>query len=112
MTIRTGGHTALEAAVREKQRKYAAAMSSHPHLALTIFGISHTGGVSADAKETLSRWATCLSRTRRSHADLPGNPTREIRSAFGLAFATVMTLQAAAYVADVDARRRGEGVLE
>ena len=44
----------------------------------------------------------CLARHRRASADLLGNPVREVNEAFGLAFATVMALQLAAYAAEVE----------
>ena len=77
-------------------------MAAHPHIALTIFGITHTGAVSQGAVDTLRRWAACLTRHRRAAADVMGNPQREVRAAFGLAFAMVMALQLAAYAAEVN----------
>ena len=102
LTIRTGARAQLNAAVREKEAKYARAMAAHPHIALTIFGISHTGAVSAGGVETLRRWAACLTRHRKAAADIIGNPQKEVRAAFGLAFAMVMALQLAAYAAEVN----------
>ena len=85
-------------------------MSTHEHLALPFYGITHNGALSSGAEETFRRWAFCLARHRRAAADLLGNPVREVKAAFGLAFATVMAFQLAAQAAEVEnATRRWLG---
>lgn len=107
LTIRTGNRTALDAAVKEKEKKYEKAMEAHKHMALTIFGIGTSGVVSKGADETFARWAGCLARHRRATAELLGCPRREVTRAFGLAYATVTALQVAAYANDwTNASRR------
>lgn len=107
LTIRTGGASALEAAVKQKEQKYRLAMAAHPHLALTVVGISASGEVSSGTSETLTRWAGCLARHRRATADLLGCPQKEVRTAFGLGFAMVSALQLAAYVNELTSGRKG-----
>lgn len=101
LTITTGGDAQLAAAVSSKEKQYSTAMAANQHLALTIFGISYTGAVSAGGLDTMKRWAACFARQRKFTADLPGMPMREVVSAFGLAFSVVVALQTAAYIGDV-----------
>ena len=101
LTITTGGAAQLDGAVAAKLRKYAPAMVAHPHLALTVFGISFNGRVSDGGSSTLKRWATCLARSRKMSADLPGTPWKEVTSAFGLAFAIVVALQTSSYIEEM-----------
>jgi len=56
LTIRTGSRSVLEAAVRLKVKKYSEALSTHEHLALTVFGITHNGALGSGAEETFRRW--------------------------------------------------------
>ena len=74
----------------------------HQHYAFTVFGVSTNGRLCEEALSTLTRWEVNLTRHRRRNADLIGQPRREVRSAVGLLFASVMAAQAAAYVSDVD----------
>jgi hypothetical protein len=110
LTIRTGDEQALAAGVKAKERKYAVGMAAHPHLALSVVGLGHNGGESEGATETFRRWAACLTRQRKYAADLVGRPLSEVRAAFALAYATVMTQQLVAYVGDVEAKRAGKAV--
>jgi hypothetical protein len=110
LTVRAGGAAALAAAVAEKKRKYESGMRQHPHLALTVFAVGTDGSGSEGVEETFSRWSVWLLRQRRANADLVGRPIHEIRSAFGVGFATAMYLQLKAYAKAVD-DRRSSGIL-
>lgn len=105
LTVRAGGAAALAAAVAEKKRKYDGGMRQHPHLALTVFAVGTDGSGSDGVEETFGRWSVWLLRQRRANADLVGRPIHEIRSAFGVGFATAMYLQLKAYAKAVDDRR-------
>ena len=106
LTIRTGDARALDAAVRGKQARYGAQLMQHQHYAFTVFGVSTNGRLCEEALSTLTRWEVNLTRHRRRNADLIGQPRREVRSAVGLLFASVMAAQAAAYVSEVDVSSR------
>ena len=101
LTIRTGTLATLEAAVKAKEKKYAAAMAAHPHLGLSIVGITHEGKVNDGTVETLRRWATSLTRQRNAVGDLVGRPLSDVSSAFGLGFAVVNALQMQSYAEQV-----------
>ena len=103
LTIRCGNSAALEQAVIEKHRKYGDALTRNQHVGFTVFGVSTNGRIAPGAAWTLTRWEVNLVRHRRRNADLLGNPRREVRSAVGLLFASVMAAQAAAYVTDINA---------
>ena len=111
LTIRTGDHTAMTAAVKEKERKYARGMARHPSYGLSVVAITHSGQYSQGARETLARWAFHLTKRRKATAELPGRPLEEIRAAFGYAFALVMAQQLVGYantLAEHKADRHGE----
>jgi len=98
LTITTGGVAQLEAAEKEKYKKYGTAIATNQDLALTVFGVSYTGAVGEGGLATMRRWAACLGRQRKLAADLPGMPLREVVSAFSTAFALVVALQTASYI--------------
>jgi len=101
LTIRTGTLATLEAAVKAKEKKYAAGMAAHPHLGLSIVGITHEGKVNSGTVDTLRRWAVSLTRQRNAVGDLVGRPRDDVSSAFGLGFAVVNALQMQSYVEQV-----------
>jgi hypothetical protein len=94
-----------EKAEQRKREHYQPGLAAHPHYAFTPCGASLTGAIGSGAKETLHRWAASLVRHRKVTADLPGRPLQEVMSAFAFCFATVVTLQVAAYTNDVMAKK-------
>ena len=87
--------------MKAKEKKYAAGMAAHPHLGLSIVGITHEGKVNDGTVETLRRWATSLTRQRNAVGDLVGRPLSDVSSAFGLGFAIVNALQMQSYAEQV-----------
>ena len=87
--------------MKAKEKKYAAGMAAHPHLGLSIVGITHEGKVNSGTVDTLRRWAVSLTRQRNAVGDLVGRPRDDVSSAFGLGFAVVNALQMQSYVEQV-----------
>lgn len=107
ITIRCGNQALLKQAERDKEKKYAAGMVSHPHLALSVVAINHDGEMSDQAKATVRRWAYHLTNLRRAEADLSGQPLLEVTAAFGFAFATAMARQVIGFAESLTIERGG-----